>query len=154
MNPTDIFEALDAIAKAPFDPADFGFSFAEATDNAQATVSKLRGGSLNRSDIEGGVLMNLKFHYAPADALGVEATLDALKGSKRTAKHKPASLIATDGETAAAEHWKSGERLHCAFSEIGDETAFGTACPLANGVSIRTEVHCIDSDGESACVEG
>ncbi|MFD2741140.1 class I SAM-dependent DNA methyltransferase [Sulfitobacter aestuarii] len=129
MNPTDIFEALEAIAKAPFDPAEFGFSFAEATDNAQATVSKLRGGSLNRSDIEGGVLMNLKFHYAPADALGVEATLDALKGSKRTAKHKPAILIATDGETVAAEHWKSGERLHCAFSEIGDH--FGFFLPAA-----------------------
>ncbi|MBY6117195.1 N-6 DNA methylase [Mameliella alba] len=129
MNPTDIFEALEAIAKAPFDPAEFGFSFAEATDNAQATVSKLRGGSLNRSDIEGGVLMNLKFHYAPADALGVEATLDALKGSKRTTKHKPAILIATDGETVAAEHWKSGERLHCAFSEIGDH--FGFFLPAA-----------------------
>lgn len=129
MNPTDIFEALEAIAKAPFNPAEFGFSFAEATDNAQATVSKLRGGSLNRSDIDGGVLMNLKFHYAPADALGVEATLDALKGSKRTAKHKPAILIATDGETVAAEHWKSGERLHCAFSEIGDH--FGFFLPAA-----------------------
>jgi len=129
MNPTDIYEALDAIAKVPFDPAEFGFSFAEATDNAQATVSKLRGGSLNRSDIEGGVLMNLKFHFAPADALGVEATLDALKGSKRTAKHKPAILIATDGETVAVEHWKSGERLHCAFSEIGDH--FGFFLPAA-----------------------
>jgi hypothetical protein len=129
MNPTDIFEAIEAIAKAPFGPNEFGFSFAEATDNARATVSKLRGGSLNRSDIEGGVLMNAKFHYAPADALGVEATLDALKGSKRTAKHKPAILIATDGETVAAEHWKSGERLHCAFSEIGDH--FGFFLPAA-----------------------
>ncbi len=129
MNPTDIYEALNTLAKAPFDPAEFGFSFADATDNARATVSKLRGGSLNRSDVEGGVLMNAKFHYAPADALGVEATLDALKGSKRTAKHKPAILIATDGETVAAEHWKSGERLHCAFSEIGDH--FGFFLPAA-----------------------
>jgi len=108
---------------------EFGFSFAEATDNGRATVSKLRSGSLNRSDVEAGVLMNLKFHYAPADALGVEATLDALKGSKRTAKHKPAILIATDGETVAAEHWKSGERLHCGFSEIGDH--FGFFLPAA-----------------------
>jgi hypothetical protein len=129
MNPTDIFEALEAIAQAPFNPLEFGISFAEATDNAKSTSSRLRNGSLNRSDIEGGVLMNLKFHYAPADALGVEATLDALKGSKRTAKHKPAILIATDGETVAAEHWKSGERLHCAFSEIGDH--FGFFLPAA-----------------------
>lgn len=129
MNPTDIFEALEAIAQTPFDPSEFGISFAEATDNAKSTSSRLRNGSLNRSDIEGGVLMNLKFHYAPADALGVEVTLDALKGSKRTAKHKPAILIATDGETVAAEHWKSGERLHCAFSEIGDH--FGFFLPAA-----------------------
>ncbi len=63
MNPTDIFEALEALAKAPFEPEEFGFAFAEATDNARATISKLRGGSLNHLDVEGGVLMNAKFHY-------------------------------------------------------------------------------------------
>ncbi|WP_425419312.1 class I SAM-dependent DNA methyltransferase [Oricola indica] len=129
MNPTDIYEALDALAKAPFSSSEFAFQFAEATDNAKATLARLRSGALNRSDIDGGVLLNLKFHYAPADALGIEATLDAIKGSKRTAKHKPAILIATDGETVAAEHWKSGERLHCAFSEIGDH--FGFFLPAA-----------------------
>lgn len=136
MNPTDIYEALEAIAKAPFNPEEFGFTFAEATDNARATISKLRGGSLNRSDIEGGVLMNAKFHFAPADALGVEATLDALKASKRTAKHKPAILITSDGKTVAAMHWKSGEPLHCAFSEIGDH--FGFFLPAAGKDRYRT----------------
>ncbi|GGO61533.1 hypothetical protein SAMN05444398_1167 [Roseovarius pacificus] len=52
MNPTEIFEALEAIAKAPFDPAEHRLFLAEAPDNAQATVSKLRCGALNRSDIE------------------------------------------------------------------------------------------------------
>ena len=129
MNPTDIFEALDAIARRPFAPETFGFRFAEATDNARSTISRLETGSLNKSDIPGGVLLNLKFHYAPADALGVAATLDAIRGSRKTARHKPAILIATDGETVAAEHWKSGERLHCGFSEIGDH--FGFFLPAA-----------------------
>ncbi len=46
MNPTDICDVIEAIAKASFDPSEFGFSFAEATDKARAAVSKLRGGSL------------------------------------------------------------------------------------------------------------
>jgi len=96
MNPTDIFGALEAIANAPFDPSEFGFSFAEATDNAQATVSKLRGGSLNRSALEGGVLMNLKFHYAPVDALGVEVRrLARLSGDSRRARMKKWEASAT-----------------------------------------------------------
>lgn len=124
MNPTEIADALDALAKAPFDPGTFGFSFAEATDSANATVSKLKAGKLNRSDLPDGVLLNGKFHYAPATPGEVPHALDAVRGSKRTAKGKPVILIATDGETVSAENTKSKETLHCAFSELGKEFAF------------------------------
>ncbi|MBX3597396.1 MAG: class I SAM-dependent DNA methyltransferase [Rhizobiaceae bacterium] len=50
--------------------------------------------------------------------------LDALRMSKRTAKAKPAILIATDGETIAAEHPKSGETLHCRFEDLGTHFSF------------------------------
>jgi hypothetical protein len=109
MNPTEIYEALDAIASAPFDPVEFSFAFAEATDNAKATISKLRNGSTNKSDIAGGVLLNRKFHYAPAPQGEVAAVLDRLRASKRTASAKPAILLATDGEDVAAEHLASGD---------------------------------------------
>ena len=66
MNPTEIADALDQIARAPFDAATFGFSFAEATDNAVAAVSKLRSGATNKSDQPNGVLHGTRFHYAPA----------------------------------------------------------------------------------------
>lgn len=124
MNPTEIADALDAIAKAEFDPAEFGYSFAHATDNAQATVAKLRAGTTNKSDIPGGVLLNAKFHYVPAPAGMAAEMLDALRLSKRTAKAKPAILIATDGETIAAEHPKSGETLHCRFADLGTHFSF------------------------------
>jgi hypothetical protein len=129
MNPTDIYEALDAIAKTPFDPGEFGLRFAEATDNAQSTISRLRNGTLNMSDIESGVLLNQKFHYAPCSSDQVEETLARLKASRRTTKYKPAIIIATDGITVAAEHLKSGESLHCGFQEIGDH--FGFFLPAA-----------------------
>lgn len=128
MNPTEIADALDEIARTPFDAAEFGFAFAEATDNAKATISKLRT-TTNKSDLPGGVLLNRKFHYAPADQGMVSETLDALRTSKKTASAKPAILIATDGETIAAEHPKSGDTLHCPFSELG--LHFGFFLPAA-----------------------
>ncbi|QIX24172.1 class I SAM-dependent DNA methyltransferase [Agrobacterium pusense] len=124
MNPTEIADALDAIAKAKFDPNEFGYAFAQATDNAQATVAKLRAGSTNKSDIADGVLLNGKFHYAPALPGMAADMLEALRASKRTAKAKPAILITTDGEMIAAEHPKSGETLHCPFAELGTHFSF------------------------------
>lgn len=129
MNPAEIYDALAALAAKPYDPVEFPFDFALATDNAPATVAKLKGGTFNKSDLPGGVLMNQKFHFAPALTGMAAVTLDALRANKRTLKHKPAILITTDGVEIAAEHPKSGDTLHCAFTELGDR--FGFFLPAA-----------------------
>lgn len=129
MNPTEIYDALAEIAAKPFDPNEFPFAFAEATDAAKAAISKLRNGSTNKSDLPGGVLFNKKFHYAPALKGLTDVTLDQLRASRKTKASKPAILIATDGETIAAEHPASGDTLHCTFSELGDH--FGFFLPAA-----------------------
>ncbi|MGR3608712.1 MAG: class I SAM-dependent DNA methyltransferase [Sulfitobacter sp.] len=129
MNPTEIFEALELIAGKPFDAEEFPFEFAEATDVAQAAIAKLRNGTTNKSDQPSGVLVNKKFHYAPAMTGMADVTLEALRNSKKTATAKPAILIATDGEMVAAEHRTSGDTLHCKFSEIADN--FGFFLPAA-----------------------
>lgn len=129
MNPTEIYEALAALAAKPYDPVEFPFDFALATDNAPATVAKLRGGTFNKSDLPGGVLMNQKFHFAPAMPGMSAVTLDALRASKRTLKHKPAILIAADGVEIAAEHPKSGDILHGSYAALGDR--FGFFLPAA-----------------------
>ncbi len=129
MNPTEIFEALEKISSEPFDPIEFPFAFAEATDVAQAAIAKLRNGTTNKSDQPSGVLVNKKFHYAPAMDGMVDVTLEALRSSKRTLTAKPAVLISTDGDMIAAEQRVSGETLHCRFDEIGDN--FGFFLPAA-----------------------
>jgi hypothetical protein len=129
MNPTEIYEALAAIAAKSYDQTEFPFEFALATDNAQGTVAKLRNGSYNKSDLPGGVLLNKKFHFAPALPGMTSATLDALRASRKTHKHGPAILITTDGTDLAAEHPKSGDTLHGAFSDLGDR--FGFFLPAA-----------------------
>lgn len=129
MNPAEIYDALAALAAKPYDPVEFPFEFAAATDNNPATIAKLRNGSFNKSDLNGGVLMNQKFHFAPALTGMTSVTLDALRANKRTLKHKPAILITTDGVEVSAEHPKSGDTLHCAFTELGDR--FGFFLPAA-----------------------
>jgi len=129
VNPAEIYDALAALTARHYDPAEFPFGFAQATGNNPATIAKLRGGSFNKSDLPGGVLMNQKFHFVPALPGLVSAALDQLRANKRTAKHKPAILITTDGVDVAAQHPKSGDTLHCALSELGDR--FGFFLPAA-----------------------
>lgn len=124
MNQTDIYDALDTIAKKPFERAEFPFEFALATDAAQAAVAKLRNGATNKSDLPGGVLFNKRFHYAPASLGEVEATFEILKASSKNKSAKPAILFTTDGQTLSAIHLASGETLHCAFKELGDQYGF------------------------------
>lgn len=129
MNPTEIYDALAQIADAAFDADEFPFAFAEATDAAQAAISKLRNGSTNKSDLPGGVLFGKRFHYAPAPKGQSDVALEQLRASKKTKTAKPAILLATDGEMIAAEHTASGETLHCAFKDLGDQ--FGFFLPAA-----------------------
>ncbi|MBK1667376.1 hypothetical protein CKO28_04950 [Rhodovibrio sodomensis] len=131
MTPTEIADALEAIAAKPFDPNELPYAFAAATGNAPATISKLRPGrrSLNKSGLPGGVLMNRKFHYAPADPGDVEDALARLRSDKQTACHAPAILLATDGEELIAEHPASGETLRCAYAEM--HRHFGFFLPAA-----------------------
>ena len=131
MSPTEIADALETIAKQAFDAEEFPFAFAAATGNAPATVSKLRPGqrSLNRSKLPGGVLVNKKFHFLPAVSGEVDAAIELLRTDKKTLQHKPAILIASDGEMVVAENPATRETLRCAFNEL--HRHFGFFLPAA-----------------------
>lgn len=55
MNAVEIESAVSELAAQPFDAQEFPFRFLEAYDNKAATLAKLRSGSTNKSDIEGGI---------------------------------------------------------------------------------------------------
>lgn len=124
MNPAEIIEELESLAKKRFDPIEFPYAFAAATDNASATISKLRTGTYNKSDIDGGVLLGGKFHYAFSGEDDLDAKLRRIRDSKRTAKYKPVILIVTDGEAVSAENYRTGETLRCAYRELGEQFSF------------------------------
>lgn len=62
MNPVEIEEAVSALALEPFNAAEFPFQFLAAFGNKSTTIQRLRSGSTNASDIEGGVLQRNNIH--------------------------------------------------------------------------------------------
>jgi len=129
MNPTEIADALEEIAAQPFDAAEFPFAFAAATGSPQATVSKLRSGTINKSKVPGAVLMNRKFYAIVTAPGGVDQGLAMIRSDKKTATHKPAILLATDGTDLSAENPATGEALHIKLADLHRE--FGFFLPAA-----------------------
>ena len=129
MNPTEIADALEEIAARPFDGGEFPFAFAAAMGSPQATVSKLRSGTINKSKVPGAVLMNRKFYAIVTDPGAVDQGLSMIRSDKKTTTHKPAILLATDGVDLSAEHVASGDSLHIKFADLHHH--FGFFLPAA-----------------------
>lgn len=129
MNPTEIADALEEIAARRFDGGEFPFAFAAAMGSPQATVSKLRSGTINKSKVPGAVLMNRKFYAMVTDPGAVDQGLSMIRSDKKTTTHKPAILLATDGVDLSAEHVASGDSLHIKFADLHHH--FGFFLPAA-----------------------
>jgi hypothetical protein len=137
MNAVEIEEAVSALALEPFDRKEFPFSFLAAFGNKELAIHRLRAGATNQSDIPGGVLQRNNIHLATCDLGKVSETLNALRGSPKTAKGKCKFVLATDGEMVEAEELATGEVLACRYTEIPNH--FGFFLPLA-GISTVAEI--------------
>lgn len=125
----DIEEAVSRIAAAPFNPESFPFDFIAAYDAPPATVTRIRNGTQNASDLDGGVLWRQKLHMLVCARGEVEAALDRLVASRATTGQRVQFLVATDGNELAARDLKADDAIFCAFDEVGDR--FGFFLPLA-----------------------
>ena len=135
MNAVEIEEAVSDLAAAPFDAAEFPFAFLTAFGNKHVVIQRLRAGSGNASDVEGGVLQRNNIHMAVCAEGRVGETLTALRTSPKTATNKVKFILATDGVTFEAEDLVTGEPLACSYSEFADHFAF--FLPLAGISTIK-----------------
>lgn len=125
----DIEEAVSRIAAAPLDPTSFPFDFIAAYDAPPATVTRIRNGSQNASDVPGGVLWRQKLHLLVCERGQVEAALDRLQTSRATTSQRVQFIVATDGTEFAARDLRADDAIFCGFAELGDR--FGFFLPLA-----------------------
>lgn len=137
MNAVEIEEAISELADAPFDAREFPFAFLTAFGNKAVTVQRLRAGSGNASDVEGGVLQRNNIHMAACAEGRVGETLAALRDSPKTAVNKVKFVLATDGVVLEAEELATGEVLSCDYPKFADHFAF--FLPLA-GISAARQI--------------
>jgi hypothetical protein len=137
MNAVEIEQAISDLALAPFDAAEFPFSFLAAFGNKETTLKRLRKGDSNASDVPGGVLQRNNIHIAVCETGQVGATLAALRASPKTTLAKAKFIVATDGITLEAEDVGVGETLATEYPRFADH--FGFFLPLA-GISTIKEI--------------
>uniref|UniRef100_UPI0035AD819B type IIL restriction-modification enzyme MmeI n=1 Tax=Nitrosomonas sp. TaxID=42353 RepID=UPI0035AD819B len=137
MNAVEIEEAISQLAEQSFDPAEFPYAFLEAFGNKATTISRLRSGNSNKTDIEGAVLQQNNIHIKVCATGEVLKTLEMLKNSPATSRQKAKFVLATDGEEFQAENIISGETVACAYTDFPDH--FGFFLPLA-GISTVKQI--------------
>lgn len=125
----DIEQAVSRIAAAPFNFDSFPYDFIAAFDAPPATVTRIRNGSQNASDIEGGVLWRQKLHLLICARGQVETALEQLQASRATTSQRVQFIAATDGDEFAARDLKADDTIFFRFDELGDR--FGFFLPLA-----------------------
>lgn len=127
MNAVEIEEAISQLAEQEFDSAAFPYAFLEAFGNKSTTIKRLKSGSSNASDIEGGVLQRNNIHITVCAEGAVTGMLDRLKASPATGKAKAKFVLATDGQWFEAEDLNSGETVTCTYSHFPDHFGFFSA---------------------------
>jgi len=137
MNAVEIEAAISELALQSFDAAEFPFAFLAAFGNKDTTLSRLRAGNNNTSDVPGGVLQRNNIHIAVCEVGAVGETLRALRTSPATTKAKAKFILATDGQTLEAEDLTGGETKTCDYPDFPDH--FGFFLPLA-GISTTKEI--------------
>jgi hypothetical protein len=124
VNAVEIEEAISALAAEPFDRKLFPYQFLEAFGNKSTTINKLKSGTSNKSDVDGGVLQYNNIHMATCDPGCVSETLEILRRSPATSKQKAKFILATDGQLFEAEELGSGESLVCEYANFSDHFGF------------------------------
>ena len=135
MNAVEIEEAVSQLAEQAFDAEGFPYAFLEAFGNKATTIKRLRSGSSNPSDVQGGVLQRNNIHMAVCGEGEVTETLAALRESPATTRAKAKFILATDGRGFEAEDLVGGETVACDYPDFADH--FGFFLLLAGITTVR-----------------
>lgn len=137
MNAVEIEQAISQLAEQPFDSTNFPFAFIEAFGNKPITITRLKSGSTNKTDIKGAVLQYNNIHIAGSSSGDVANMLTKLRTSPATARQKARFILATDGEDFQAEDLTTGEVVACEYKDFPNH--FGFFLPLA-GISTVKQI--------------
>lgn len=134
MNAVEIADAITVLTSASYEAAEFPYAFLSAFGRDATTIKRLKSGNTNESDV-GGVLQVKHIHLATCKAGKTHETLNLLRDSAATRKHKCKFILATDGEVLEAEDLVNGEPLNIKLVTLPEK--FGFFLPLAGITTIK-----------------
>lgn len=137
MNAVEIEEAVSKLAEQQFSLETFPYDFLEAFGNKPTTLSRLKSGNSNKTDIQGAVLQANNIHIVVCPPGKVFEYLNALKDSPATSRYNAKFIVSTDGGDFQAEDLLSGEVVSCAYRDFPNY--FGFFLPLA-GISTIQQI--------------
>lgn len=132
MNAVEIEEAISELADADFDSSVFPYAFLEAFGHKPTTITRLKNGAMNKSDIVGAVLLANNIHISTCAVGDTSKKFKELQESPANVRQKVKFVLVTDGVDIEAEDLIGGESLSCPFKNLPNH--FGFFLPLA-GIS-------------------
>lgn len=96
MNAVEIEQAISELAEQPFDAAAFPYAFLKAFGNKATTITRLKSGNSNKTDVTGAVLQYNNNQIKTCAAGEAKQTLDALRESLASGRQKAKFTLVTD----------------------------------------------------------
>lgn len=129
MNISEIEMQLSDLVSEPFDQSEFVFKFIEIFNAPKATITKLRNGTQNKTELAGDMFWQRKLYFRKAESGQAAVTIDKVKEFIPAKANKPRFIIATDGKEFCALDTKADDSLYCDFDKLNDH--FNFFLPLA-----------------------
>ena len=124
MNAVEIEKALLKLATLPFDKETFIYDFLECFGNISTTLTRLKTGDTNKTDVPDAVLQKTHIHIKLCGKGEATETLDTLRKSPATKTQKVKLILATDGDDFQAQDMTNGDICVCSYTEFGEKFGF------------------------------
>ena len=134
MNAVEIEKALLHLATLPFDKETFIYDFLECFGNISTTLTRLKTGDTNKTDVPDAVLQKTHIHIKLCGKGEATETLDTLRKSPATKTQKVKLILATDGDDFQAQDMTNGDICVCNYTDFGKNFGFfSNFCRVQNG---------------------
>jgi len=123
MNTTQLYKALQKLVD-PVSPKDFVYDLLSAYGEPKSNITKLKNGTMNKSNVEGQIIRAKKILFQPADSDSLFTKMEALRNDQRCMRHKPRFFVVTDYKSLLAYDTKVDDTLDIRLDELPKNMEF------------------------------
>ena len=123
MNTTQLYKKLQKLVN-PVSKKDFVYDLLSAYGEPKSNITKLKNGTMNKSNVEGQIIRAKKILFQPADSDSLFTRMEALRNDQRCMRHKPRFFVVTDYKSLLAYDTKVDDTLDIRLDELPKNMEF------------------------------